>query len=267
MSTPPSQPTDPYGQNSSGQDPYGQQPQGQYSAAPQGSAPAGSFGSVPATPAAGSGSGSGRTIGIVCGVLALLAVLLIGGGIALWAMNRGGDEPAPAPTTTEPATTQPATTEPAEESSSAPAESSSAPAESSSAPASESPSAAPAPADGAVKYTLSSSLLTASSTAAIGEGGASVTANGKFLSTQTQVRNTLAEPYQPEPAAFVLVLADGTEVAPVAMKPSGGGDDPAVAPNDTRTYMVYWDVPVDAQAAAVRISIGGETVEAEVTGG
>lgn len=257
MSVPP--PQDPQ-QGPYSSDAYGQNPQPQSSSqAPYSSAPYGGPvdpSAAPATPP----NRTGRTVGIVCGALALIAVLLIGGGIALWALNRGGDDPAPTP---DPATTPVASTEPAESPTPAettPAATTPAPSDAPSAsdPASSEPAAGGLEGDaGGVKYTLASARVGSVSSAPLGDGDARVEPTGRFLSTQVQVTNTTSEAVQPDPAVLSLVLADGTVVPAAGYDALASDDEQSVAAGEkSRTYNVYWDVPADAEVVAIRMGLG-----------
>lgn len=226
------------------------------------SAPYGMPPSSPVPPAVPEKRRTGLYVGIACGCLLLIAVLLVGGGVGLWLFSGGGDEgePTSRPTSSETSEEEPSE-DPQEDPSEEPTdeETSEDPLETPSEEPSEDPTS-----EAGASFRITVSPPEEGTTLDTGSDTMETT-NGKFVGVKVVIENTGGQDIGMELDSFSFVDVDGTEYP---LMHGRFNTMSGIPPGEEGEALLYADVPEDAELASVTytdaVGTGGEKVEFEV---
>lgn len=223
--------------------------------APYGMPPAG-----PLPPAAPQKSRTGLYVGIACGCLLLIALLIAAGGVGLWLFSGGGGQEDP---TARPTTVESSPEDPSEDPSGEPTdeETSADPLETPSEEPSEDPTS-----EAGASFEITVSPPEEGTTLDTGTDTLETT-NGKYVGVKVIIANTGDEDIGMSLDSFSFVDVDGTEyrlMHGVFSTISG------IAPGEEGEALLYADVPADAELESVTytdaVGTAGERVEFAVGG-
>lgn len=214
---------------------------------------------APLPPAAPRKSRTGLYVGIACGCLLLIMVLLAAGGVGLWLFSAAGDEdePTAGPTTSE------SSEEPSEDPSEEPTddEETEDPLETPSEDPSEDPTS-----EAGASFEITVSPPEEGTTLDTGTDTLE-TRNGKYIGVQVVLSNTGGEDIGVDLDKFTFLDVDGTEYSLMHGVFSTG---PAIAPGEEVEMLLYADVPEDAELESITytdaVATGGSTIDFAVGG-